>query len=141
MIDVIGSHLLMFIVLKPPKPKRLDTNGAQPRRHAHQGGGRRHFRAPPLLPHERPRVGASFVSEGGDGLTYSLGWVVSFVSGDPCTRDAGDAAVHRKVRPQVGPASSSVCLFVGVCMSAARVRAVLVSSASLVVRLKGSRPP
>ena len=24
MIDVIGSHLLMFIVLKPPKPKRLD---------------------------------------------------------------------------------------------------------------------
>ena len=25
MIDVIGSHLLMFIVLKPPKPKRLDT--------------------------------------------------------------------------------------------------------------------
>ena len=31
------------------------------------------FRAPPLLPHERPGVGASFVSEGGDGLTYSLG--------------------------------------------------------------------
>ena len=64
-----------------------------------------------------------------DGLTYSLGWVVSFVSGDPCTWDAGDAAVHRKVRPQVGPASSSVCLFVGVCMSAARVRAALVSLA------------
>ena len=61
---------------------------------------------------------------------------MSFVSGDPCTRDAGDAAVHRKVRPQVGPASSSVCLFVGVCMSAARVRAALVS---LALRWRGSK--
>ena len=43
----------------------------------------------------------------------SLGWVVSFVC----------------VRPQVGPASSSVCLFVGVCMSAARLCVACVSLA------------
>ena len=40
-----------------------------------------------------------------DGLTHSLGWVTrclenSFcVLGDPCTWDAGDAAVHRKSDP------------------------------------------
>ena len=45
--------------------------------------------------------------------------IVSFVLGDPCTWDAGDAAVHRKSGPKYDRPRVA-CVYSWVCMSAAR---------------------
>ena len=56
-----------------------------------------------------------------DSLTHSVGTaLVSLVSGNPCTWDAGDAAERFTVSPALSRTGleCSVCLFLGVCIRA-----------------------